>query len=75
MARVWKEVPKIDAHTHVILHQRENTDLSHNPPDAMLRVMDAHCVERAIVLPINYPDYFPLTGDERADWLRASNDR
>jgi predicted TIM-barrel fold metal-dependent hydrolase len=67
MASQWKSIPKIDAHTHVILHQRENTDLSYNPPDAMRRVMDEHRVERAIVLPINYPDYFPLTGDERAD--------
>ena len=72
---MWRSVPKIDAHTHVVLHQREDTDLRYNPPDAMLREMDAQRVERAIVLPINYPDYFPLQGEECEDWLRASNER
>jgi predicted TIM-barrel fold metal-dependent hydrolase len=41
----------------------------------MLRVMDEHNVERAVVLPINYPDYFPLEPQQRADWLRANNDQ
>lgn len=60
---------------HVVLRQRENTDLTFNPPDAMQRTMDAHNVERAVVVPINHPDYFPLDGEARADWLRASNER
>jgi predicted TIM-barrel fold metal-dependent hydrolase len=71
----WREIPKIDAHVHVVLHQREQAELSLNPPGAMLRTMDEQNVDRAIVLPINYPDYFPLDGDERADWLRANNER
>jgi predicted TIM-barrel fold metal-dependent hydrolase len=71
----WREIPKIDAHVHVVLHQRENTDLTFNPLGAMLRAMDAHNVERAVVLPINHPEYFPLEGEECADWLRASNER
>ena len=71
----WKSLPKIDAHVHVVLHQREGTDLRFNPPDAMLREMDVQRVERAVVLPINYPGYFPLCGEEREDWLRASNNR
>jgi len=71
----WREVRKIDAHVHVVLHERANTDLTLNPPDAMLRTMDEQNVERAVFLPINYPEYFPLTGDERADWLRSNNER
>jgi len=70
----WRNVRKIDAHVHIVLHQRENTDLMLNPPEAMLRAMDAQNVERAVVLPINHPGYFPLGEGERADWLRASND-
>jgi len=71
----WREIRKIDAHVHVVLHQRENTDLTFNPPEPMLRTMDAHNVERAVVLPINHPEYFPLEGEEHADWLRANNER
>ena len=71
----WRSVRKIDAHVHVVLHQREDTDLRFNPPDAMLRTMDEQNVEHAVVLPVNYPEYFPLEPDERADWLRSSNER
>ncbi len=71
----WHEVPKIDFHAHVVLHKREDTDLRLNTPEMMREAMDANNVERAVVLPINYPDYFPLTGDERRDWLKANNDR
>ena len=71
----WRNVRKIDAHTHVVLHEREDTDLVLNPSDAMLRTMDEHNVERAVVLPINHSKYFPLKGAEHADWLRASNER
>ena len=71
----WREIRKIDVHVHVVLHQREDTDLTFNPPEAMLRTMDAHNVERAVVLPINHPEYFPLEGEEHADWLRANNER
>ena len=70
----WRHVRKIDAHTHVVLHERKNTDLVLNPPDAVLRTMDAHNVERAVVLPINHPDYYPLDEGQRADWLRSNND-
>lgn len=69
----WREIRKIDAHVHVVLHQREDTDLTFNPPEAMLRTMDAHNVERAVVLPINHPDYFPLDDEQRTDWLQANN--
>ena len=69
----WRDVRKIDAHVHVVLHEREGTDLALNPPDAMLRAMDAHSVERAVVLPVNYPEYFPLD-EARTDWLAANND-
>lgn len=71
----WHEVPKIDFHAHVVLHAREDTDLKLNTLEMMLEAMDANNVERAVVLPINYPEYFPLTGDERKDWLKANNDR
>ncbi len=71
----WHEVLKIDFHAHVVLHAREDTDLVLNTPEMMLAVMDANNVERAVVLPINYPEYFPLTGDECKDWLKANNDR
>lgn len=74
MSRRWRGIRKIDAHVHVVLHERESTDLALNPPDAMLRAMDEHGVERAIAVPINFPDYFPLNPSERADWLRANND-
>lgn len=70
----WREVRKVDAHVHVVLHERENTDLTLNPPEAMLRTMDEQRVERAVVLPINFPDYFPLDDVRRADWLRANNE-
>lgn len=70
----WREIRKIDAHVHVVLHQRENTDLVFNPPEAMRRTMDAENIERAVVLPINHPDYFPLDDGQRTDWLRANND-
>jgi predicted TIM-barrel fold metal-dependent hydrolase len=70
----WRQVRKIDAHTHVVLHERKNTDLVLNPPDAVLRTMDAHNVERAVVLPINHADYYPLDEGQRADWLRSNND-
>lgn len=71
----WREIRKIDAHVHVVLHRREDTDLTFNPPEAMLRAMDTHHVERAVVVPINHPAYFPLDGQEHADWLRANNER
>ena len=70
----WRQARKIDAHVHVVLHERENTDLVFNPPDAMLRTMDEHNVESAVVLPINHPDYFLLDEVRRADWLRSNND-
>jgi predicted TIM-barrel fold metal-dependent hydrolase len=70
----WRDVPKIDTHIHIVLHQREGTDLRLNPPDAMLEAMDRHNVERAVVLPINYPDYFPLEPEQRVDWLRSNNE-
>ena len=71
----WQEVPKIDFHAHVVLHEREDTDLKLNTPEMMLEAMEKNNVERAVILPINHPEYFPLTGDERKDWLRANNDR
>jgi len=71
----WHEVPKIDFHTHVVLHEREDTDLKLNTPEMMLEAMEKNNLERAVVLPINYSEYFPLTGDERQDWLKANNDR
>lgn len=71
----WRDVPKIDAHTHVVLHERPDTDLVLNTPDQMLAVMDEHRVEQAVVLPINYPAYFPLTEERQRDWLPANNDR
>ena len=70
----WRSVRKIDAHVHVVLHRRVGTDLRFNPADAMLRTMDEHNVERAVVLPINYPEYFPIEPEERVDWLRANNE-
>ncbi len=71
----WHEVPKIDFHAHVVLHEWEDTDLVLNTTEMMLEAMDANNVERAVVLPINYPEYFPLTGNERRDWLKANNER
>ena len=71
----WKEVPKIDFHVHIVLHEREDTDLVLNTVDMMLEAMEENHVERAVVLPINYPEYFPLTEEERRDWLRANNER
>jgi predicted TIM-barrel fold metal-dependent hydrolase len=71
----WHEVPKIDFHTHIVLHERPESDLPLNLPDDMLATMDSHHIERAVILPINWSEYFPLTPDERADWLAANNDR
>lgn len=45
-----------------------------NTPDQMLAVMDEHRVEQAVVLPINYPAYFPLAEEKQRDWLPANND-
>ena len=75
MSPRWEEVRKIDFHAHVVLHEREDTDLRLNTPEMMLRAMQENNVERAVILPINHPDYFPLSDDERKDWLRANNDR
>ena len=75
MSPRWKEARKIDFHAHVVLHEREDTDLRLNTPEMMLRAMQESNVERAVILPINHPDYFPLSDDERKDWLRANNDR
>lgn len=74
MAAGWRSIPKIDAHAHVVLHQRENTDLTLHLAEQQLHAMDAHNVQQAIVLPINYPDYFPLSPELRIDWLRANNE-
>lgn len=71
----WQEAPKIDVHAHVVLHERPDTDLELNTPEMMLEAMDRNHVERAVILPINYPEYFPLSDDERKDWLAANNDR
>lgn len=71
----WHEVPKIDFHTHIVLHERPESDLPLNLPDDMLVTMDAHHIDRAVILPINWSTYFPLTPAERADWLAANNDR
>jgi len=61
----WQEAPKLDVHAHVVLHERLDTDLVLNTPEMMLEAMDRNHVERAVILPINYPAYFPLTSDER----------
>lgn len=74
MSSSWKEVPKIDFHVHIVLHERENTDLVLNTPEMMLKAMEENNVERAVALPINYPAYFPLAAEERKDWLRANNE-
>ncbi len=71
----WREATKIDFHAHIVLHERPESDLPLNLPDDMLAAMDAHHVERAVILPINWSAYLPLTPDERADWLAANNDR
>ncbi len=71
----WHEIPKIDFHTHIVLHERSESDLPLNLPHDMLATMDAHNIERAIILPINWSAYFPLTPEERVDWLAANNDR
>jgi len=75
MSSRWRTVKKIDFHAHVVLHEREETDLVLNTSEMMLRVMDRNNVERAVILPINYPEYFPLSLEEEEDWLRANNDR
>ena len=70
----WKQARKIDAHVHVVLHERENTDLVLNPTSDMLRTMDAQGIHRAFALPINYPSYFDLADSDRADgWVEANN--
>ena len=74
MASQWRSIPKIDVHAHVVLHQRENTDLILNRPEQMLKMMRAHNVKQAVVLPINYPQYFPLQPEQQTDWLRANNE-
>lgn len=71
----WREVPKIDFHAHVVLHEREDTDLKLNTLEMMQSAMEENNVERAVILPINYSGYFPLSGDEGKDWLKANNDR
>ncbi|UCF09587.1 MAG: amidohydrolase family protein [Candidatus Bipolaricaulota bacterium] len=71
----WRDLPKIDFHAHVVLHERENTDLVVNRPERLLDEMNTHGIEAAVVLPINYPSYFPLRADEQADWVAANNDR
>ena len=75
MSSRWHEVPKIDFHAHVVLHERQDTDLKLNTPEMMLQTMAENNVEQAVILPINYPEYFPLTDAERKDWLKANNDR
>jgi uncharacterized protein len=74
MASQWKSIPKIDVHAHVVLHQRENTDLILNRPEQMLEMMREHNVKQAVVLPINFSQYFPLQQTEQRDWLRANNE-
>jgi predicted TIM-barrel fold metal-dependent hydrolase len=74
MASRWRSIPKIDVHAHVVLHERENTDLVLNRPEQMLELMGEHNVELAVVLPINFPQYFPLQQTEEDDWLRANNE-
>lgn len=74
MASRWRSIPKIDVHAHVVLHQRENTDLILNRPEQMLEMMGEHNVEQAVVLPINFPQYFPLQQTQQSDWLRANNE-
>ncbi|MFH1610109.1 MAG: hypothetical protein ABID40_05745, partial [Candidatus Bipolaricaulota bacterium] len=69
MGSRWREVPKIDAHTHIVLHERPDTDLVLNTPQMMRDVMEENRIERAVILPINYPDYFPLPAEERVNWL------
>lgn len=74
MASRWRSIPKIDVHAHVVLHQRENTDLILNRPEQLLKMMGEHNVKQAVVLPINYPQYFLLNLEQQNDWLRASNE-
>ena len=71
----WHEVVKVDFHAHVVLHERPESGLRLNRPEDMLAAMDVHNVERAVILPINWSEYFPLMADERADWLAANNNR
>lgn len=73
MASRWRSIPKIDVHAHVVLHQREQTDLVLNRPEQMLQTMREHNVTRAVVLPINFPQYFPLDAAQQRDWLLANN--
>jgi predicted TIM-barrel fold metal-dependent hydrolase len=74
MASRWRSIPKIDVHAHVVLHQRENTDLILNRPEQMLQIMGEHNVKQAVVLPINVPQYFSLQPEQQDEWLRANNE-
>ena len=74
MASRWRSIPKIDVHAHVVLHQREDTDLILNRPEQMLEMMGEHNVKQAVVLPINFPQYFPLCPEQQQDWLRSNNE-
>jgi len=58
----------------VVLHQRENTDLTLHLPEQLLEAMDAHNVKPAVILPINYPNCCPLLPEQQADWLCANNE-
>ena len=70
----WRSIPKIDVHAHIVLHQRDDTDLVLHEPKAQLRLMEKHNVRCACILPINYPEYFPLRPERALDWLRANNE-
>ncbi len=66
----WRDIPKIDVHVHLLLHERSTTDIRVNPPDAMLEQMERQNVERAVVMPVFDPS--PGTRD---DPPRAQNRR
>jgi predicted TIM-barrel fold metal-dependent hydrolase len=66
----WREVPKIDVHVHLLLHERSDTDIRVNPPEAMLEEMERQNVERAVIMPV----FDPLPGT-RDDPPREQNRR
>jgi len=67
---LWRDIPKIDSHVHILRHPREDTCLGVNPPERMLEVMAAERIQRVVVLPI----YDPAPGS-RDDSARDQNRR
>ncbi|MBF0297536.1 MAG: amidohydrolase family protein [Oligoflexia bacterium] len=71
----WKKIKKIDSHVHVTFRKMIGSDIKLNTPEKFLGVMKEHNIQKAVVVPINYPYYHAKKsmGENSFELLKFNN--